>query len=152
MVEAHLLKMIRQATKYDKPQIIEIMKLFRDEANVPYVKVLKDETYINKLLDAILAGAGIIFIEDNVGLIMALITHTLWCDKTFYMQELAWYVKPTQRNTSVGYRLLKKYIEHGNKLKEEGRICMFAIGKMPSSPNIKYEKFGFTKLDENWIQ
>ena len=68
------------------------------------------------------------------------------------MQELAWYVKPAQRNTSIGYRLLKKYIEHGNELKAQGRIKMFAIAKMISSPDVKYQKFGFTKLDENWIQ
>jgi N-acetylglutamate synthase-like GNAT family acetyltransferase len=144
--------MIRQATRHDKTQIIELMKLFRDEAQVDYVKNLRDETYINKLLDTILAGAGVIFIEDGVGLIMAIITPTIWCDKTFQMQELAWYVKPEQRNTSVGYRLLKKYIEYGKELKEQGRISLFAIAKMVTSPDIKYGKFGFTKLDENWIQ
>jgi hypothetical protein len=29
---------------------------------------------------------------------------------------------------------------------------MFAIAKMVTSPDIKYGKFGFNKLDENWIQ
>jgi N-acetylglutamate synthase-like GNAT family acetyltransferase len=144
--------MIRQATRHDKKQIIELMKLFRDESKIEYVKNLRDETYINKLLDTILAGAGIIFIEDNVGLIMALITPTIWCDKTMQMQELAWYVKPEKRNTSIGYRLLKKYVEHGKELKQQGRISIFAIAKMVTSPDIKYGKFGFTKLDENWIQ
>ena len=144
--------MIRQATKQDKKQIIELMKLFRAESNIKQYQELDNEPYWNRLLDTILAGAGVIFIEDNVGLIMALITPTIWCDKTLYMQELAWYVKPEQRNTTVGYRLLKKYVEYGNKLKEEGRIAMFAIAKMVTSPDIKYGKFGFTKLDENWIQ
>lgn len=144
--------MIRQATKQDKPQIIELMKLFRAESNIKQYQGLDNEPYWNRLLDTILAGAGIIFIEDNVGLIMALITPTVWCDKTLYMQELAWYVKPEQRNTTVGYRLLKKYVDYGNELKAQGRIAMFAIAKMVTSPDIKYGKFGFTKLDENWIQ
>ncbi len=144
--------MIRQATKQDKKQIIELMQLFRAESSIEQYKNLNNEIYWNKLLDTILAGAGIIFIEDGVGLIMAIITPTIWCDKTLYMQELAWYVKPEQRNTSIGYRLLKKYVEYGNKLKDEGRISMFAIAKMVTSPDIKYGKFGFTKLDENWIQ
>jgi N-acetylglutamate synthase-like GNAT family acetyltransferase len=144
--------MIRQATKQDKKQIIELMQLFRAESGIKQYKNLDNEIYWNKLLDTILAGAGIIFIEDGVGLIMAIITPTIWCDKTLYMQELAWYVKPEQRNTSIGYRLLKKYVEYGNKLKNEGRISMFAIAKMVTSPDIKYGKFGFTKLDENWIQ
>ena len=144
--------MIRQATRQDKKQIIELMQLFRAESSIEQYKNLDNEIYWNKLLDTILAGAGIIFIEDGVGLIMAIITPTIWCDKTLYMQELAWYVKPEQRNTSIGYRLLKKYVEYGNKLKDEGRISMFAIAKMVTSPDIKYGKFGFTKLDENWIQ
>ena len=91
-------------------------------------------------------------LEDNVGLIMALITPTVWCNKTLIMQELAWYVIPSKRNTSIGYRLLKKYVDYGNKLKEEGRIVMFSMTKMITSPDIKYGKFGFSKLEENWIQ
>jgi hypothetical protein len=144
--------MIRKATRQDKKQIIELMKLFRAESNIKQYQGLDNEPYWNRLLDTILAGAGIIFIEDNIGLIMAIITPTIWCDKTLYMQELAWYVKPAQRNTSVGYRLLKKYVDYGNELKAQGRISMFAIAKMLTSPDIKYGKFGFTKLDENWIQ
>jgi N-acetylglutamate synthase-like GNAT family acetyltransferase len=144
--------MIRQATRQDKPQIIEMMKLFRAEADIVQYRNLDNEPYWNRLLDTILAGAGIVFIEDNVGLIMALITPTVWCDKTLYMQELAWYVVPEKRNTSVGYRLLKKYVDYGDQLKQEGRIAMFAIAKMVTSPDVKYGKFGFSKLDENWIQ
>jgi N-acetylglutamate synthase-like GNAT family acetyltransferase len=144
--------MIRQATRKDKKQIIQLMKLFRAESNIKQYQELDNEFYWNKMLDTILAGAGVIYIEDEVGLIMAIITPTIWCDKTLYMQELAWYVIPEKRNTSVGYRLLKKYVDYGNKLKQEGRIAMFAIAKMVTSPDIKYGKFGFNKLDENWIQ
>jgi N-acetylglutamate synthase-like GNAT family acetyltransferase len=144
--------MIRQATRHDKKQIIDLMKLFRLEAGIKQYHNLDNEPYWDRLLDTILAGAGIIYIEDDVGLIMGIISPTIWCDKTFYMQELAWYVKPEKRNTSIGYRLLKKYVEYGKELKEQGRISMFAIAKMVTSPDIKYGKFGFTKLDENWIQ
>ena len=38
------------------------------------------------------------------------------------------------------------------KLKDEKRIKYFVIGKLPTSPNIKYEKYGFKKTDESWIQ
>ena len=73
--------MIRQATKYDKPQIIELMKLFRSESNIKQYHSLDNESYWNRLLDTILAGAGIIYIEDGVGLIMALIAPTPLCDE-----------------------------------------------------------------------
>ena len=144
--------MIRQATKYDKTEIIKMMQLFRSEADIEQYRHLDNVVYWNKLLDSILAGHGIIFLEEGKGLIMALITHTAWCDRTFQMYELAWYVKPEYRNTTVGYRLLKEYIDYGKQLKEQGRIKLFSIAKMISSPNIKYDKFGFNKLDETWIQ
>jgi len=144
--------MIRKATKYDKNEIIEMMQLFRAEADIEQYRHLDNVVYWNRLLDSILAGQGIIFLEEGKGLIMALITHTAWCDRTFQMYELAWYVKPEYRNTTVGYRLLKEYIDYGKQLKDQGRIKFFSIAKMVSSPNIKYEKFGFNKLDETWIQ
>lgn len=144
--------MIRKATKYDKVQIIEMMKLFRAESKIEQFQDLDNEPYWNRLLDNILAGMGVIFIEDGKGLIMALISHTAWCDKTFQMYELAWYVKPEHRVGTVGYRLLKTYVDYGKQLKEQGRIKIFSIAKMVTSPNIKYDKFGFSKLDENWIQ
>jgi GNAT superfamily N-acetyltransferase len=144
--------MIRQATKYDKTQIIEMMKLFRSESKIEQYQNLDNIDYWNVLLDTILAGRGIIYIEDNKGLIIGLITPTIWCDKTYALHELAWYVKPEYRNTTLGYRLLKSYIEFGKKAKQDKRICLFTMSKMVTSPDIDYGRFGFTKLDENWIQ
>jgi hypothetical protein len=144
--------MIRKATKYDKTEIIDMMQLFRAEADIEHYKHLDNVVYWNKLLDNIIAGQGVVFLEQGKGLLMAIITHTAWCDRTFQMYELAWYVKPEYRNTTIGYRLLKEYIDYGKQLKEQGRIKFFSIAKMISSPNIKYDKFGFNKLDETWIQ
>ena len=144
--------MIRTATKYDKTQIIEMMQLFRAESHIEQYKDLDNVAYWNELLDSILAGHGIIYIEDGIGLIMGVVMPTIWCNKTLVLNELAWYVKPEHRNTSVGYRLLKAYVNYGNQLKQEGRIKMFTIAKMITSPDLKYGRFGFTKLDEIWIQ
>jgi hypothetical protein len=144
--------MIRTATKYDKTQIIEMMQLFRAESHIEQYKDLDNVEYWNQLLDNIFAGQGIIYIEDNVGLIMGLIVPTIWCNKTLVLHELAWYVKPEYRNTTTGYRLLKAYVEYGKQLKAQDRIKMFTITKMVTSPDIKYDRFGFTKIDENWVQ
>ena len=144
--------MIRQATKFDKNDIIEMMKLFRLEPDLPEYVNAKNEVYWNLLLDTILAGKGVVFIEENKGLLMAIIHPTIWDNTIHTMQELAWYVKPEYRHTSIGYRLLKSYIEYGDELKEDGRIQFFSVSKMDTSPDIKYQKFGFRKKDENWIK
>jgi len=145
-------KLIRQANKFDKQDIIEMMVAFKNESNIPELMELHNPEYWDQLLNTILAGAGIIFIEPNKGLVMALIAPSAWCNKTLQLYELAWYVKPEFRNSTVGYKLLKRYIEYGKELKQSGRIKYFTIAKMVSSPDIKYEKFGFKKIDENWIQ
>ena len=144
--------MIRQATKYDKTQIIEMMQLFRAESHIEQYKDLDNVEYWNRLLDNIFSGQGIIYIEDGIGLIMGVVMPTIWCDKTLVLNELAWYVKPEHRNTTVGYRLLKAYVDYGKQLKKTGRIKMFTIAKMVTSPDLKYGRFGFSKLDEIWIQ
>jgi N-acetylglutamate synthase-like GNAT family acetyltransferase len=144
--------MIRLANRYDKDGIMDLMRLFRDESPIQQYKELNNVEYISRLLDTIIAGQGVIYIKENVGMIIGVIQPTIWCDKTFALHELAWYVKPEHRNTTAGYRLLSAYLAHAKKLKDEGRIKLFTIGKMITSPNIKYEKFGFTKIEESYMQ
>lgn len=143
---------MRQANKFDKQDIISLMLEFKNESDIQELREINNPEYWDRLLNTILAGAGIIFIEPGKGLIMGLISHSVWCDKTLQLYELAWYVKPEYRNTSLGYRLLKSYVDYGNELKQSGRIKFFSIAKMITSPDIKYDRFGFKKLDENWIQ
>lgn len=144
--------MIRQANKFDKQDIIELMIEFKNESDIAALREVNNPEYWHRLLDTIIAGAGIIYIEQGKGLIMGIISPSIWCDKTLQLYELAWYVKPEYRNTSLGSRLLKSYLDFGKKQKESGRIKYFTMAKMITSPDIKYERFGFKKLDENWIQ
>lgn len=141
--------MIRIATKHDKTDIYEMMHSFRKEAYSPEYNDAKD---IEHLLNPIFAGQGVIFIEEGKGLLMAIIVPTIWNKDVLVMHELAWYVKPEHRNTTIGYRLFISYLNYAKKLKEEGRIKFFTISKMDTSPDLKYEKFGFRIKDENWIQ
>ena len=143
---------MRQATRYDKPAIKDLLRSFRDESGFTELADIDDSPYLNATLDAILAGQGVVFIEEGKGLLAALITPSVWNDKTLIMHELAWYVKPEHRKSSIGYRLLKAYILFGNGLKAQGRIKYFTMSKLDTSPSLKYEKHGFRKKDENWIQ
>lgn len=144
--------MIRQATKYDKIQLQEMVRMFRDESPIQQYKDIDNPEYFDSLVDSIIAGRGVIFIEDNVGFIMGLISPVIWCDKTLAMYELAWYVKPQYRMGIVGVRLLKEYINYAKQLKEQGRIKLFTVTKMVTSPDFDYSKLGFKKIEENWMQ
>jgi GNAT superfamily N-acetyltransferase len=144
--------MIRQATKYDKTEIINMMKQFRAEADFPELLKVDNEEHWNTMLDGILAGQGVVFLYEGKGLLMAIVLPTIWCNKTFALHELAWYVCPEERNTTIGFRLFAAYLAYGKQLKEQGRVAYFTITKLDTSPNFKYEKYGFRKKDENWIQ
>lgn len=143
--------MIRQATKYDKTQVIELMKCFRAESPVHEIYAEDDEQHWHKLLDSIFAGAGAIFLEDQKGLLICMVFQSIWNSKVYGLHELAWYVKPEYRKGTTGYKLLKAYMEYAKQLKQNKRISFYMLSKLPQTPNIDYAKFGFAKLDENWI-
>jgi N-acetylglutamate synthase-like GNAT family acetyltransferase len=142
--------MIRQATKYDKTEIMQMMREFHAEADMP--EIPQNEQCFNVLLDSIFAGQGVVFIEEGKGLLMTMVLPTIWCNKTFAMHELAWFVRPQHRDTTTGFRLFAAYLAYAKQLKEQGRIKYFTITKLDTSPELKYEKYGFRKKDENWIQ
>ena len=129
-----------------------MMKEFRNEADFFELNEIENEEHWNALLDNVLAGQGAVFIEEGKGLLMAIVLPTIWCNKTFAMHELAWYVRPQHRNTTTGFRLFAAYLAYARQLKEQGRIKYFTISKLDNSPALKYEKYGFRKKDENWIQ
>lgn len=144
--------MIREANKFDKPAIAEMMREFRDSADFPEIHGANDEEYFGKLLDAIFAGAGKIFYAEGKGLLIALVAPSIWSDKVFVMNELAWYVKPEWRKGSTAYRLFDAYVQHGKELKQSGRIAYYTMTKLDVSPDLDYARYGFRKKDENWIQ
>lgn len=144
--------MIREANRFDRDGIIDMMKRFRDSAD--FIEVLAEDNveYWYRLLDRIFAGAGKVFYAENKGLLMCMILPTVWDEKMFALHELAWYVRPEYRQGSTGYRLFEAYIQYGKQLKAQGRIKYFTMTKLDVSPNLDYGRFGFRKKDENWIQ
>jgi N-acetylglutamate synthase-like GNAT family acetyltransferase len=142
--------MIRKATKYDKTDIVEMIQQFGNECGIEHYKNINSE-HIGNLLHQIFAGLGVVFIEEKKGLLIGLITPMIWNPNAFMLHELAWYVKPEYRNGSVGYKLLKNFIEYGKELKQKDRIKMIVMGQFVANSNVKFNKLGFTKLEESWV-
>jgi len=143
---------IREANKYDKTEIIEMLKCFRDESPMKQYFQQDDMEHWESILANVFAGQGKIFIEEGKGLFFCLFIPSIWSKKVLVLHEIAWYVLPEHRQGRTGYRLLKAYLEYANDLKNTGRIAYFTLSKITSSPNLHYEKLGFRKIDENWIQ
>lgn len=143
---------MRQANKFDKPEIIAMLRAFCNESNIEQYQKIDNEEYIGQLLDSIFAGRGIVFIEEGKGVIIGIIVQCIWDNTMYVMHELAWWVKPEYRNGSAGSRLLLAYIRHCKALKEQKRIELFTLSKLVNSADFDYSRLGFKKTDENWMQ
>ena len=143
--------MIRKATKYDKKELINMLCEFNKEYLPEFTEFFKEES-VDKVLTSIIAGAGIALIEEGKGLILGVISPCLYDNNVNVLTELAWYAKPEYRNTTLGYRLYKEYINEANILKEQNRVAAIIICKLHNSPNINYQKHGFKKLQESWVK
>lgn len=147
--------MIRQANIYDIDNIIEMLKHYRDADPVKTIKNANNREYIVNMLTQLIAGIGVVFLaeKDNkiIGFLMAGIIPNFWNPESAELHELAYWVEPEHRGGTAGYRLLKIYCDYGQKLKDEKRIDLFTVSKMINSPDIKYQKFGFEKIEEMWI-
>lgn len=142
--------MIRQANKYDKTEVIEMMKQFYLETEFETKIDLDNYEYQSQMFDAIVAGRGVIFLKEKIGLLVAIIAPSVFCPKTLVMNCLTWAVKPEYRNKTIGHELVTAYVEYAEQLKAQGRIKYYTIGKTPKTPDIDYTKLGFRKTDETW--
>jgi len=143
---------IRQANKYDKTEVIEIIKeCYRQEQFETQISLDNDE-YYEKLFASILAGCGVIFIEEGKGVLVAIINPSAFDPKTLVMNCLAWVVKKEHRNKFVSYRLIKAYIDYAEQLKQKGKINYYTVNKTSKTPDIDYLKLGFCKADEIWAK
>lgn len=144
--------MIRQANKYDKTEVIDMMLQFKNESGITSLQNINNQSYWEKLFDSIVSGKGIIFLEPEKGLMIGLVNQSIWCDKTFGLHELAWWVKPEFRGSTVGYKLLKSFLAYGEQLKQEGRIKYIVLSQLAGHSEFDYARFGFAKTDENWMK
>jgi hypothetical protein len=148
--------MIRKGNKFDIPFIVEMLKNYRNAAPLKVLNEANDKEYIEQLLFNLIVGSGFILLaeKDNViiGTIIAGIIPNIWNPKVKQCSEIAYWVEPEFRGGTAAYRLLKSYIAECDKMMESGKIQMYTMSKMVNSPDLKYEKFGLSKLEETWVK
>jgi N-acetylglutamate synthase-like GNAT family acetyltransferase len=148
--------MIRLANKFDIESIIELLKKYREVAPLDTMKKANNKEYIEKLITEIIAGSGYVFLAEKnktiIGMLIAAKFPNIWNPESKQMSELAYWVDPEHRGSTAGYRLIETYIRRSEKLKAEGEIDFYTISKMVNSPDLKFNKLGFGKLEETWVR
>jgi hypothetical protein len=146
--------MIRLANKFDMPKIIEMLWNYHDSGSIKGLDV-ENETTAIKILSVIFAGAGIALIseKDNqpTGMLLAICTPFLWDNSKLVMNEIAYWVETEHRGSTAGYRLLKKYTELCDEMRDNGRIVNYTLSQLEGQ-QLDYSRFGFKPIEHTWAQ
>jgi hypothetical protein len=147
--------MIRQASIQDFDRIMEMMINFADSSPyAPQQDPQYNDMYVRKLLCGIIKQGVILVGEINgkiEGMLIGLIQEDIWLPHIKTMKEIAWWVEPEHRMSSMGYRLLKEYVTVGTRLQDNDIIHGFTLTNMVQSPDFKLEKRGWEKIETNYV-
>jgi hypothetical protein len=145
---------IRIANRFDLPDVIDMLRDYRDSAPCDAIARCNNEEYIIGLFSHILAGMGKIFLAEKndltVGMLVAIRNNNIWDPDIYQLDELAFWVSPEHRGSTAGYKLLKAYQKYGEELKQQGKIVAYTISKLNTSPDLDYARFGFELLEQKW--
>lgn len=147
--------MIRFADLKDFDRIMEMMINFANSS--PYEAHHHpdyNDRHVRALLTHLIREGVIIVgeIEGKVqGMLIGMVNADPWLPQVKTMREIAWWVEEPYRMTSLGYRLLKKYVEVGNELQHKGKIDGFTLTLMQKSPDLDLEKRGWHKVERNYV-
>lgn len=138
--------MIRQANKYDIDKILELLKDFaiKTDSQLKGSPLDWSKTYVTQLITNIISGQGFVLIDDEqTGILIAYKNHCFWNDKSIQLQEVMLH----GYNKFVIARLIKEYIKIAKELLRKKEINQ---ATMSSYDDLKFERYGMTKLEHIW--
>lgn len=147
--------MIRHATKYDINILVELVREYAKEFPDELAQSCSwfDEEYIKQLLMTMIAGRGFILMDDdNRGFLAAVIAPNVWGPKLLELTELAWWVKPEHRNSTIGGKLWLAFDKEATAMRDSGRIQVIKSSLTVGSPSIDYAKRGYKMLEMTYIK
>lgn len=147
--------MIRLATRYDIPRLLEIVEAYSYEN--PIKKLGKEHNhfpqYVEQLLFTIIQGKGFIYIDSNMrGAIIALKTTNIWSPKVKELNELLWWVEPEYRDGTVGGRLWKAFDSTATKMLDRGEVDVVITSISANGPLIDFTKRGYAAVGASFVK
>jgi N-acetylglutamate synthase-like GNAT family acetyltransferase len=147
--------MIRLATRYDIPRLLEIVEAYAFENPIKCLSSPSNHfpKYVEELLFSIIAGRGFIYIDNNMrGALIAIKQSNVWSPKVKELHELLWWVEPQYRNGTIGGRLWKAFDERAEAMLKAGDIDFVVTSISASGPLIDYTKRGYTPLGASFVR
>jgi len=147
--------MIRLATRYDIPRLLEIVEAYAYENPI---KKLGDQSnhnakYVEELLFGIIKGRGFIYIDTHMrGAIVAYRSSNIWSPQIRELNELLWWVEPEHRNGTIGGRLWKAFDEQAKAMLEANEVDFVCTSISANGPFIDYTRRGYKPLGATFVK
>lgn len=146
---------IRRIERYDYEQVCDLLQEFAAESTIGSFKQKDyDREYAKKLLEFCCSvGVGLCACRDGKiqGILLSIKDRDIWVPNIIRLKELAWYVRPEYRMTTVGARLFSEWKKIGENLIKSGEIRSFQLTKLRSSPDFDLEKRGFKEIETHYM-
>ena len=144
---------MRYATKYDMPHLIEMMKAYADEAGIETLKQNQNEGHVKALFFEMIKGRGFVLIDDQFrGFLAAYVTRNFWNNSVKELHEVAWWVVPEFRDTSIGGKLWLRFNKLAQDMLDQKRVQIVCTSLMPNSPNIDYTRYNFKPMQATFFR
>lgn len=144
---------MRYATKYDIPHLIDMMKAYADEAGIETLKQNQNEGHVKALFFEMIKGRGFVLIDNQFrGFLAAYVTRNFWNNAVKELHEVAWWVVPEFRDTSVGGKLWLRFNKLAQDMLEQKRVHIVCTSLMPNSPNIDYTRYNFKPMQATFFR
>jgi len=147
--------MIRLATRYDIPRLLEIVEAYAFENPITVLgkQVNHDPKYVESLLFGIIMGRGFVYIDNHMrGAIIGIKNQNIWCPKVRELNELLWWVEPEYRNGTIGGRLWKAFDQHADQMLSGGDVHCVITSVSASGPLIDYTKRGYKAVGASFVK
>ena len=147
---------IRLLERWDFPQVLDLMI---DFARATGLREFNQKTYdpapgTAVLMRCLVGGVSYVAADKEriVGMILSLRDQDMWIPSIVRVRELAWWVDPQYRASTVGGRLFHKYTSKAQALVDAGLIQGYTMTKLTTSPDFDYERRGFRLVESTYIK
>lgn len=147
--------MIRLATRYDIPRLLEIVEAYAYKNPIQILGNNQNHSakYVEELLFGIIKGRGFIYIDKHMnGAIIGIKQNNIWCPKIKELHELLWWVEPEHRNGSIGGRLWKAYDQTATDMQKRGEVDCVYTSISATGPLIDYTKRGYKAVGASFVK
>jgi N-acetylglutamate synthase-like GNAT family acetyltransferase len=147
--------MIRQATRYDIPRLLEIVEAYAYENPIRTLADKKNHNarHVELLLFEIISGRGFVLIDKNLrGAIVAVKQPNIWCPGVMELHELLWWVEPEYRNGLVGGRLWTAFNQKAEAMMQANQVQAVISSISATGPLIDYRKRGYVPVGASFVK